>query len=151
MASNSESRRDFPASCLRSSTGSCGRSGSATESAPAASLARRGSNSVRFVVEAGREVAQPPLGGQEVAEAPLGEDQRRMVGVVFDLSAQVVDVALDVVDLLVVLGTPDALEQRLRGDRPAGLLRQGFQQAELLRGEMDRLPGPRPPARRGSG
>src|SRR5690242_13761040 len=77
---------------------------------------------------------------QAIADAADGAHQLRAEALV-DLGAQAADMRFDYAGLRVEMEIPDILEQHGAGDDAALAAHQIFEQAELLRLEVDRLAG----------
>ena len=78
---------------------------------------------------------------EAVADPRLVDDQRRVAGVGFEFQPQPADRDPQIVELALLAGTPDLAEQSGVGHDPVGLGGEQSEDAVLLRGDVNVLPG----------
>ena len=87
---------------------------------------------------------------EPVADPTDGGDQLGRGRVLLDVAAQSLDVDVEGLGVAEVVGPPDAVDEDVAGQQPAGVLHQQREQLELLAPQVDVLiPGRRPDGGRG--
>ena len=80
---------------------------------------------------------QSRAGVEAVADPPDGGDQLGGRRVLLDVGPQPLDVDVEGLRVAEVVGAPDAVDQHVAGEQPAGVLHEQRQQLELLAAEVD--------------